>query len=205
MQSLGALTPPAQGESSLRGESHDPACVSRDGESLPCHHFGARRGTFDGHPARFEKLRGAGPDSAVGQTAGRNVVDRVGIAATQGGRAGIGGGDRLRLVSAAESSRGLAHSGGVSPLRFLSRARCAHLHPRFPRGRYTICTMDAVVLPRSHHSPLMSAGAGRRTRRRRPDMTPLLSSIPRIATPTPTRGHAPSHSPPDTRYVPANK
>src|SRR5947209_2676758 len=38
-----------------------------------------------------------------------------------------------------------------------------------------------------------------------PHMTQMLSSIPRIDTPIATRGNAPSHSPPDTRYVPANK
>lgn len=36
-------------------------------------------------------------------------------------------------------------------------------------------------------------------------MTSLLSpSIPRIMEPKPTHGTAPSHSPPDTRYVPGN-
>lgn len=36
-------------------------------------------------------------------------------------------------------------------------------------------------------------------------MTTLLSPhIPRITTPKPTHGDAPSHSPPDTRYVPGN-
>jgi|SRR5947209_10147014 len=36
-------------------------------------------------------------------------------------------------------------------------------------------------------------------------MTALLSrSIPRITGPKPTHGDAPSHSPPDTRYVPGN-
>lgn len=36
-------------------------------------------------------------------------------------------------------------------------------------------------------------------------MTALLSpSVPRITSPKPTRGDAPSHAPPDTRYVPGN-
>lgn len=36
-------------------------------------------------------------------------------------------------------------------------------------------------------------------------MTTLMSpSIPRFTEPTPTHGGAPSHSPPDTRYVPGN-
>jgi hypothetical protein len=35
-------------------------------------------------------------------------------------------------------------------------------------------------------------------------MTALESSIPRITEPKPTHGGAPSHAPPDTRYVPGN-
>ena len=33
---------------------------------------------------------------------------------------------------------------------------------------------------------------------------PMSPSIPRITAPKPTEGDAPSHSPPDTRYVPGN-
>jgi hypothetical protein len=32
----------------------------------------------------------------------------------------------------------------------------------------------------------------------------LTPSVPRITEPKPTHGHSPSHSPPDTRYVPGN-
>jgi len=35
-------------------------------------------------------------------------------------------------------------------------------------------------------------------------MTSIIAGIPRFTEPTPTRGPAPSHSPPDTRYVPGN-
>lgn len=35
-------------------------------------------------------------------------------------------------------------------------------------------------------------------------MSNIMGTIPRITTPKPTHGQAPSHSPPDVRYVPGN-
>jgi hypothetical protein len=82
--------------------------------------------------------------------------------------------------------------------------------------RHTHLTAKSAVFPLTTEIALARMGLGLRPDRMTlaardypargtiPRRSPMTATIPRILAPKPTQGKAPSHSPPDTRYVPGN-